>query len=68
MQEIPGRLALNEIVDMNGRPLPLPLPDPRVIAYRVCRISTKDERGGSETYHYLDLMGIEELEGYARRR
>ena len=68
VQEIPGRLRLNEMVDMNGRPLALPLPDPRVIAYRVSRISTKDERGGSETYHYLDLLDIEELRGYARNR
>lgn len=68
VQEIPGKLRLNEIVDMNGSPLSLPLSDSRVIAYRVCRISTKDERGSSDTYHYLDLLGIEELEGYVRRR
>jgi len=67
IQEIHGRLRINELVDLNGLPLELPLPDPKVIAFRVDRISAKESRGGTETYHYLSLVGADELASYARR-
>lgn len=66
VQEIPGRLRIEQVVDLNGTPLPLPLSSPRVIAYRVGRISTKEERNGSEIYHYLDLLSVDELAPYLR--
>jgi len=65
VQEIDGRLRIEQIVDLNGRPLPLPLPTARMIAFRVARISTKESRGGSEVYHYLDLLSAPELQGFA---
>jgi hypothetical protein len=67
IQEIPGRLRINQLVDINGRPLPLPLANPRIIAFRVERISVKEHRGGAETYHYLGLVGANELASYVGR-
>ena len=63
-QEIPGRLRLNQIVDVNGVPVPLPLPTNRMIAFRVAKVSTKENKGSSETYHYLELLSIRELLEY----
>jgi hypothetical protein len=65
-QEIPGRLHLNAIVDINGRPLSLPLPTNRMIAFRVCKITVRENRGGNETFHHLELLSAEELLSYAR--
>ena len=61
VQEIPGRLPINDIVDINGKHLPLPLPTNRMIAFRVAKISTSEGKGSSETYHFLDLLSAEEL-------
>ena len=60
-QEIQGRLRVNQIVDVNGNPLRLPLPTNRMIAFQVSRVSTKERKGSSETYHYLELLSAEEL-------
>jgi len=67
VQEIPGRLSINILVDMNGKELPLPLPTNRIIAFRVARIKVEENRGGNGTYHYLELMSAEELRPYAKR-
>jgi hypothetical protein len=67
VQEISRRIPINEIVDINGKALPLPLPTSRMIAYRVSRVRTNENRGGNETYHYLELLSAEELIPYARR-
>jgi hypothetical protein len=66
MQEIPSRLPLNSIVDINGRTLSLPLPTNRMIAFRVAKIRVSENRGGNETFHYLELLSAEELLPYAR--
>ncbi|MDR1899439.1 MAG: hypothetical protein LBQ55_05470 [Treponema sp.] len=67
-QEIGGRLPLNSIVDINGNILPLPLPTSRMIAFRVARIKTNENKGGNETLHYLELLSAEELIPYAGSR
>jgi len=67
VQEVPGRLGINQLVDINGQPLPLPISDRRIIAFRVEKISVKENRGGTETYHYLDLVSASELSAYVRR-
>jgi hypothetical protein len=64
VQEISGRLSFNQLVDVNGGPLSLPLPTNRMIVFRVARINTKENKGGNETYHYLELMSARELEEY----
>ncbi|MDR2479485.1 MAG: hypothetical protein LBD48_09260 [Treponema sp.] len=67
VQEIDGCLPINAIVDLNGRPLSLPLPTSRMIAFQVVKIKTDENRGGNETYHYLELLGAETLLEYTRR-
>jgi hypothetical protein len=65
-QEVPERLPLNSLVDINGRELPLPLPTNRMIVFRVSRIKVDENRGGNETYHYLELMSARELDPFVR--
>lgn len=67
VQEVPGRLPFNTLVDMNGNVLSLPLPTNRMIAFRVARITTKENKGSNETFHFLELMGAEELLPYVKR-
>jgi len=67
VQEIEGRLPFNALVDINGQILSLPLPTNRMIVFRVAGISTKEHRGGTETYHLLELLSAEELLPYVRR-
>jgi hypothetical protein len=57
--EIP--LRVNQVVDLNGRPLSLPLANPRVIAYRVYKVRTEESRGLEAWYYYLELVPVEEL-------
>ena len=64
VQEISGRLPINAVVDINGSQLPLPLPTNRMIAFRVARIKTDENKGGNETYHFLELLSAEDLLEY----
>jgi hypothetical protein len=66
VQEISGRLRINELVDVNGGPLPLPLPTNRMIVFQVAQIRTKESKGSSETYHYLELVSAEDLLEYTK--
>jgi hypothetical protein len=61
VQEIPGRLSINDLVDINGRRLALPLPTNRMIVFRVSRIRVRENKGGNETFHHLELMSAAEL-------
>ena len=61
MQEISGKLPINDIVDINGNPLALPLPTNRMIAFRVAKISTNEGKGFCETYHFLEMLSAQEL-------
>jgi hypothetical protein len=62
VQEIPHRLRLNQLVDLNGHPLPLPLPTTRMIVFRVYRMSTETGRGEEIVSYHLELMRRDELE------
>lgn len=64
VQEIPGKLPVNGIVDINGNVLSLPLPTNRMIAYRIAGLRTKEARGSRETYHLLELLSAEDLLEY----
>jgi hypothetical protein len=64
LQEIQRPLCIDELVDLNGRPLPVPLPTARMIVYRVVKIRRKEERGADETYHFLELVPSAELQAY----
>jgi hypothetical protein len=63
--EIERTLRVNQVVDLNGNPLPLPLPTAKMIAYRVWKISTRVERGCEETSYHLELIKRPELDGLA---
>lgn len=65
-KEIEHNLNFNQIVDLNGIPLRLPIPSSKMIVYRVFRISTSEERGEVIKYYYLELVVGNELIGLAR--
>jgi hypothetical protein len=66
-QEIEHRLSVNELVDLNGNPLDLPLPTARMIVYRVWRITTRTERRCDETSFHLELVTRPELDALTKR-
>lgn len=63
-QELEAPLRIDQLVDLNGRPLELPLPSPRTIAYRVVKIRHGEERGVHSIYHYVELVPARELLSY----
>ena len=63
-QELEMPLRIDALVDLNGRLLPLPLPSPRVIAYRVVKIRHTEERGVHSVFHYVELIPARELVAY----
>jgi len=63
-QEIQWRLSLNQLVDVNGRPVNLPLPTSRMVVFRVEKVRTNDYKGGSETFHFLEQVSARELMEY----
>ena len=65
-QELEAPLRIDELVDLNGRPLPLPLTSPRIIAYRVVKIRQTEERGVHAIFHYVELVAASELLSYCR--
>jgi len=66
VQEVPGRLPFNALVDMNGNVLFPPLPTNKMIVFRVARIKTEENKGNNETFHFLELMSAEELLAYTK--
>jgi len=64
IQEIDSRLPFNALVDINGNVLSVPLKTNKMIAFKVAGIKTDEKKGASETYHYLELLGAEELIEY----
>ncbi len=60
-QELEVPLRIDSLVDLNGRALALPLPSPRVIAYRVVKIRHIEERGVHAIFHYVELVPASEL-------
>jgi len=64
IQDIPGPLTIMSLVDINGRPLSLPLTSARQIVYRVTGQRTKETRNGEERYYLLEQVPVEELEEY----
>ncbi len=64
-QELEAPLRIDELVDLNGRHLSLPLPSPRIIAYRVVKIRHTEERGMHSVFHYVELVPAHELLSYS---
>lgn len=65
--EIDHDLRIDQMVDLNGRPLALPLRTARTIAYRVSRIVKRESRGEENRYFYLELIPAADLESFVRR-
>jgi hypothetical protein len=65
-KEIDHGLNFNQVVDLNGNPLRLPIPSPKMIVYKVYRVSTSENRGELVKYYYLELVVGEELMGLVR--
>jgi len=66
-REIEHQLRVNQLVDLNGNPLPLPLASPRIIAYRVWKISTEAGRNTEDVVYHLELVTRPELESATPR-
>jgi hypothetical protein len=66
-REIEHDLRVNQLVDLNGNPLPLPLPSARMIVYRVWKVSTQAERHEESVSYHLELVTRPELESSALR-
>lgn len=66
-QEMDHELPIDALVDLNGRPLPLPLRTNKIIAYRVVRIRRREERGMLDKLHYVELVPVLELLAYCSR-
>ena len=65
--EIERDLRINELVDINGNPLRLPLSTPKTIVYRVFRKSTSDTNNGPVIRFYLEQLSLSETESISIR-
>ena len=66
-REIEHELRVNQLVDLNGNPLPLPLPTAKMIVYRVWKVSTSAGRHTEDVYYHLELVTRPELESASRQ-
>ena len=66
-REIEHRLRVNQMVDLNGNPVSLPLRTPRTIVYRVFKITTRTLTGEVITNYHLERVGRLELEEHVGR-
>lgn len=63
-REIEWSLSFNQVVDVGGRPLDLPLPTARMLAYRVRRISTENLRNEDVITYALEQLFPDDLAEY----
>jgi hypothetical protein len=66
-REIDRALRVNELVDLNGGPLAMPLPTPRMIVFRVWKITTTAGRHDSSVSYHLERVVRPELDGLSAR-
>lgn len=64
MREIEHRLNLSDIIDINGRPLQIPLSTHKMIAYHVSKKRTFENKGIVTTVYYLEQLNADELKSY----
>lgn len=60
-QEVDHPLSVNDIVDINGNSLTLPLPTNRMLAYHVCRKRMAEGKGLVVTWYFLEQLNAAEL-------
>jgi len=63
-QEIQHTLRINQLVDVNGIPLQLPLVTNRMLAYSVTKKRTVEEKGLTVTWYHLEQVSANELLAY----
>ncbi len=61
-KEIEHGLKVNQMVDLNGNPLELPLATAKTIVYRVWKVTTSEERKCEQITYHLELVTRPELE------
>jgi hypothetical protein len=66
-REIERGLAVNQMVDLNGNPLALPLATAKTIVYRVWKVTTTEERKSELITYHLELVTRPELETLTTR-
>jgi len=64
MQEISGELYPSQLVDINGIPLPLPLPTIKMIVYRISGKRTGEAKGIVRTWYILEQLNVIELQEF----
>jgi hypothetical protein len=65
-QDISHRLSINQMVNLNGYPIPLPLKTSKDLVYRVYKISTENTRNEIITNYHLEQVSIDELKYYLK--
>ncbi len=60
-QEAATELTINQLVDLNGRPLVPPLPTVKMIVYRVYKITRSETRGEEIIRYHLELVRRDEM-------
>lgn len=65
-QEIEWSLRFGQLVDVSGKPLNLPVPTVRMLAFRVGRISTDETRNEDITSYYLEQLFPDDLAAYSK--
>jgi len=61
-REIEHGLRVNQMVDLNGNPIALPLATAKTIVYRVWKVTTAEERKCEQITYHLELVTRPELE------
>ncbi len=61
MREISHNLQINQLVDINGFPVQLPLRTAKTIVYRVYKKTTEENRNEDLISFYLEQLFIDEL-------
>ena len=59
-------MRIDQLVDLNGNPLAVPLATHRMIAYRVQKIRVSEDRAEEKTRYYLELVTGAELLSLSR--
>lgn len=67
-REIEHGLSVNQMVDLNGNPLALPLATAKTIVYRVWKVTTSEERKCEYVTYHLELVTRPELEALCGAR
>ena len=63
-REIEHELSINQLVDLNGFPLQIPLKTLKIIVYKVYKISTTESTGKQIRLFHLELVTTDELLEY----